>query len=186
MDPDRPWDRELTEEELAEARRDWPDVSERRQRHYMKMRLRARYLHSIPHPDDPTRRCLGGAQPNSGAKKQKLGEALVEYAEREQTQKRVRDAFDAGLTARDDPALRVKTAVALARAVRDEDVLTMRREEIQRDVDKTPLDEVKRMLTEGLLRQIDRGDITPTDLMGMFGVKVEQPAIPGTAEDVTD
>jgi hypothetical protein len=180
-----PWDRELTEEELAIAAQRWPDKSLKRQIRNYQLKLRSEYFHQQDAGDGTGRRRFGGVQPGAGRKsKRKLGEAVLEYAEETATQKRVRDAFDAGLTAKDDPALRVKTAVALTKAVQGEEALTMRREEIARDLDKTPLEEVKRIAAEGILRSIQRGDITQDDLSRIFGIKQQRPAIEGTAEDV--
>lgn len=180
VDPERPWDRELTPAELEESRASWPGLSEAKQKAYMKARLRANFLKTQPHPDDPTRRRLGGHQPAVSEKHKRVAEYIVEQAE--EHRKKIWDAFESGLDAKDDPRIRVKAASELVKITQTEEAISIRREEIARELDKQPLEEVKRMLAEGLAKAIERGDVDPSDIASLFGVK--QKAIDGTATEL--
>lgn len=164
-----PWDREPTEEEMAEAAARWPDKSAAQQRHYMRLAWRAEYLHSIEAQDGTGRRAFGGPQPNSGRKPRvRLGEALVDWASDPTTQKKVKDAFEAGLEDKDNPGVRVRAASQLVKAVQGEEATELRRQELQREIDKAPLDDIKQIVAENLLKQIASGEI---DLQALIGTQ---------------
>lgn len=120
------WDIVLTAEQIEEAAREWPDVSQKRQLHYMRSRIYAKMRHSIVLDPVTGTRAFGGVQAGQGAKKKRVDESLVAAAD-----SRVQEIIDAAFSPLSDknPAMdRHRAAMNLAREARE-----VRAMEIQED-----------------------------------------------------
>lgn len=161
----------LTEQHMAYAAERWPDVTEKMQAYRIRQAIWARFQISKPHPDDPTRRLLGGPQPNSGPKAKKaIGAAIVE--EFEGRQREVLDAIaapldsDSGAT----PMERHKAGMNIAKHAREE-----QREQREADLyARLTEDEVRRSYAKMIADAVKSGEISMEDIFE--GTATEVPA----------
>jgi hypothetical protein len=151
----------LDEGQIAEARRDYPDVSEGKAIHYKKLSILAKMRHAYVDPSTG-RHFFGGPQPNSGRKSTKrIGEALVEAA-----QGRHKEIVDAAFApiAKDsgaDPIQRHKAALNLAKLEREERALDMAEDEFVRKTE----DEVRSDATKVLAKMVATGKLSLEDIV---------------------
>lgn len=157
-DPPKYADIELTSEQIEEARKRYPDASEAKAIHFMKLSVLANFKKHYTTPDG--RRLFGGAQPNAGRKATKrIGEAIVEAAQGRH--KEVVDAAFSALDSKEDASLRHKAAMNIARHEREERVLDMQEDEFARKTE----DEVRSDAAKLLTALVQDGKISLDDII---------------------
>lgn len=159
-------DIQLDDRHLQYAATRWPDASESMRRYRVRQAIWAKFKHAQPHPDDPSRRLLGGAQPGSGPKpKLRLGAALVEAA-----QERQREVIDAAMSALRpgvDPAVRHKAAMNLAKHEQNERSLEIVEDDYARRTDA----DIKKDFASRLATMIRDGELSMDDINSLAAEK---------------
>lgn len=147
----------------------WPSESLKMQEVRVKQAIWARVRHRQPHPDDPNRRLLGGPQPNSGPKVTKrTGQAIVEEAQKRQ--KEITDAVFAPLAESNDPMIRHKAAMNIAKHERDERAMDITEDEYAR---KTT-DEIRREAAQMFAQMVRSGELSLEDIVDIPPEDVEE------------
>lgn len=159
----------LTVPLLNYARRRWPDASEKMQHYRVRQAIWAKFKHRQEHPDGSGRKLLGGPQPGSGRKPTKaIGAALVEAAE--QRHKEIVDAAFSALSPDNDPAVRHKAAMNIAKHAREEAREAREADDYARKTD----DEIRRETARMFAEMIANGELSVDDI------------IDGTASEIVD
>jgi hypothetical protein len=143
----------LTEQQVEEARREWPEKSENQQIHFMKSRVLVQLRNQVILPDG--RRAFGGAQRNQEQieRKKRLDEALVAAAE--ERQQEIIDAAFAPLAPGNDVMDRHKAAITLAREARE-----VRRMEMEEDaLEGASEEDLARIVAKELAKALRTGQI---------------------------
>lgn len=155
----------LDERHLAYARKRWPDASERMQHYRVRQAIWIRFQTAKPHPDDPTRRKVGGVQPGGGRRVTKqVGAALVEAAQARQ--KEVIDAAFAPLSNGNDPMDRHKAAMNIAKLEREERAMEIVEDEYARKTNEDVLKEAAAIFVEMVRNgELSLDDIADADVV---------------------
>lgn len=151
---------ELTPEQLDEAKERWPELDAAEQAKRMKLSVIAKARHAQIADPLTGRRVFGGPQPGSGRKsKKRAAEAIAELAQGTR-QKEVIDGLFSGLDKNNSAAVRVSTAVKIVAIERDERELQLKEDEF----DGQPKEELKAIVLKGMLRMLQRGDLSMADI----------------------
>lgn len=152
-------DIEITPELHAYALDRWPDVSDSMRAFRVRQTIWTRFMAMLPHPDDPSRRKVGGAQPGSGGRTKRIGTTLME-AVRERQDEIVNAAFSA-IDDKNDPGLRHKAAMNLAKLEREERMLEMAEDEHARK----SAEELQREAAAMIAEMVRKGDVNLNDII---------------------
>lgn len=176
---------QITDEEAAVRWPDWHDLTEKQQEAKRGRAEKAAARHMVVVDEDTGQRMLGGPQPGAGPKpKSRLGQYLAEEAQKRATD--VRDALFSGLDKSEAAAVRVNTAVKIATLERDEADLQLREDELRRELEDKPRDEIQRMLSEGLAKALISGELSlDAILKGLPGAHQQQ-VIEAEARDIVE
>jgi hypothetical protein len=152
---------ELTAEQIDEAAKRWPELSEAEQHRRMTLSVLAHQRHQQIADPATGRRVFGGPQPGSGRRsKKRAAEAIAELAQGNR-QKEVIDALFSGLDQGNSASVRAATAKKIIDIEREERELQLKEDEF----DGQSKDELKGMLAKGLVRMISNGELSVQDLM---------------------
>lgn len=165
---------ELTEAHMVFARRKWPEASEKMQAYRMRQSIWVRFQNRKPHPEDPGRKLLGGAQPGSGRKRAPIGRAIVEHFEART--KEVLDAIAAPLDPHSDATSmeRHRAGMNIAKHAREEQKEQREADDYARKTD----DEVKLEFARMLADMVRNGELSADDIIeGTFVDITDQPEI---------
>jgi hypothetical protein len=134
-------------------------------------RQRALAMHNEPHPDDPTRRRLGGAQPNSGPRRQKRATEVAA----ERIARKGNLMADAVISAmgNDQPMTIRLQGVRMAKEI-EHDEVRLQLQEQHDDETKSNLDLVN-IIVDGLAKAAGSGR-----LKDIVEAQLEEPIIEGT------
>lgn len=161
---------QLDERHMEYARARWPDASERMQQYRVRQTIWVRFEHRKPHPDDPTRRRLGGPQPNSGRRVTKaIGAAIVEHFEGRQ--KEVLDAIAAPLDPNSGASAmeRHKAGMNIAKHAREERAMEIVEDEYARKTD----DDVALEFAREMAQMVRSGELSLQDIQRMADAEGE-------------
>ena len=133
-----------------------PEERERR-------RQRALAMHAQPHPDDPNRRRFGGAQPNSGPRRQKrASEVAAERIARHGNL--VADVFISAMQPGKPDAIRMQAARSAVEIEHKERELQLKED---RELDGRSDSELIGMLVQGALKLAASGAVKMDDVIDL-------------------
>lgn len=147
-------DRDLTDDELAEAKERWPDADEAAQVRYKKLSIGATEAHKEVVDRVTGRRKFGGPQGGGRPRKNRIGASVADLASNER-EKDVTDALFSGLDKSEPANVRAKTAKAIVDISHREAELELEEDRF----DDTPRRELMQFLGPVLAKLSAKGEL---------------------------